>query len=86
MFSQVRAFHIAVFFFPPKQCLNFASRRKKPVENIVGKEENTGYQHFLLFTQRFLSINYKSYSALSSFLSSDALNFDCLLYWGLTPL
>ena len=25
----------------------------KMVENIVGKEENTGYQHFLLFAQCF---------------------------------
>ena len=28
--------------------------RKKPFENIVGKGENTGYQHFLLFPQCFL--------------------------------
>ena len=25
----------------------------RTVENIVGKEENAGYQHFLLFTQCF---------------------------------
>ena len=31
--------------------LKFASRR---VENIVGKGENAGYQHFLLFLQCFL--------------------------------
>ena len=31
----------------------FASDR---VENIVGKEENAGYQHFLLFQQRFQPI------------------------------
>ena len=29
--------------------------RKKPFENIVGKGENAGYQHFLLFPQCFLS-------------------------------
>ena len=28
--------------------------RKKPFENIVGKGENAGNQHFLLFPQRFL--------------------------------
>ena len=27
---------------------------KKPFENIVGKGENAGYQHFLLFLQSFL--------------------------------
>ena len=29
--------------------------RKKPFENIVGKKENAGNQHFLLFPQCFLS-------------------------------
>ena len=29
--------------------------RKKPFENIVGKGENAGNQHFLLFPQSFLS-------------------------------
>ena len=28
--------------------------RKKAFEDIVGKEENDGYQHFLLFPQCFL--------------------------------
>ena len=28
----------------------------KPLENIVGKGENAGYQHFLLFPQCFLPI------------------------------
>ena len=27
------------------------------VENIVGKGENAGYQHFLLFTQRFAKLS-----------------------------
>ena len=27
---------------------------KKPLENIVGKGENAGYQHFVLFPQFFL--------------------------------
>ena len=26
------------------------------IENIVGKEENTGYQHFLLFSQCFQKV------------------------------
>ena len=30
--------------------------KKKPVENIVRKGENAGYQHFLLFPQCFLPI------------------------------
>ena len=32
---------------------------KKPFENIVGKEENAGNQHFLLFPQRFLPFKNK---------------------------
>ena len=28
---------------------------KNPLENIVGKEEKAGKQHFRLFTQHFLS-------------------------------
>ena len=28
------------------------------IENIVGKEENAGYQHFLLFPQRFQNFRY----------------------------
>ena len=35
--------------------------RKKPFENIVGKEENAGYQHVLFFPQYFFipSLNFK---------------------------
>ena len=29
------------------------------VENIVGKGENTGYQHFLLFPQYFQVFNFR---------------------------
>ena len=32
-----------------------ALKEKMPFENIVGKEENGGNQHFLLFPQCFLS-------------------------------
>ena len=28
------------------------------VENFVGKEENAGYQHFLLFPQRFQKVSF----------------------------
>ena len=44
-------------------CLNFADDKTnvtqklkfalRGLENIVGKEENAGYQHFLLFPQLF---------------------------------
>ena len=34
---------------------NLTTLGKKPSENIVGKGENAGNQHFLLFPQRFLS-------------------------------
>ena len=33
----------------------FNDPKKKPFENIEGKEENAGNQHFLLFPQCFLS-------------------------------
>ena len=32
---------------------------KKPFENIVGKGENAGNQHFLIFPQCFLSLKKK---------------------------
>ena len=34
--------------------------KEKLFENIVGKEENAGNQHFLLFPQSFLSIQKKN--------------------------
>ena len=33
-----------------------ATLEKRPFENIVGKGENAGYQHFLFFPQCFLTI------------------------------
>ena len=30
------------------------------IENIVGKGENAGYQHFILFPQCFQKVSYKS--------------------------
>ena len=37
---------------PPKKK---KKKKKKKIENIEGKEENAGTQHFLLFSQCFLS-------------------------------
>ena len=34
---------------------SFDALEEEPFENIVGKEENAGYQHFLLFPQCFLA-------------------------------
>ena len=38
----------------PKQSLPFMSLRNRPFQNIVGKGENAGNQHFLLFPQNVL--------------------------------
>ena len=38
----------------PTQVRLLTTLRDKPSENIVGKGENAGYQHFLLFPQCFL--------------------------------
>ena len=38
-----------------KQSRRLTTLQKMPFENIVGKEENAGNQHFLLFPQCFLS-------------------------------
>ena len=37
-----------------KQSLVKSTLKKKPFENIMGKEENAGNQHFVLFLQCFL--------------------------------
>ena len=42
-----------VYLFPTQSRL-LPSLKKNPFENIVGKGENTGNQHFLLFPQCFL--------------------------------
>ena len=47
--------------------------RKKTFENIVGKEENAGNQHFLLFPQCFLT-----YQRQKSFMLSSAKAFNLL--------
>ena len=35
-------------------CINSAIKMMEEKKNIVGKGENAGYQHFLLFSQCFL--------------------------------
>ena len=46
-----------------KQVWDITILEKEPRENVVGKGENAGnYQHFLLYTRRFLSHSkHKSY-------------------------
>ena len=46
--------YITVYFFKEPRLL--MTLQLQPLENIVGKEENAGYQHFLLFLQCFLPI------------------------------
>ena len=48
---------------------------KNPFENIVGKGENAGNQHFLLFPQCFLPFP-KEFSVTFILLSANALNLD----------
>ena len=52
--------------------------RKKPFENIVGKGENAGNQHFLLFPQCFLSFPQQISIVQSQlfFSSANAFNLD----------
>ena len=56
----------------------FTTLKKKYFENIVGKGENAGNQHFLLFSQCFLLIT-KRFSVFKLhllLLSANTLNFD----------
>ena len=53
----------SVHFKVPHDCLTlyhtiptFNDPKKVDLENIVGKRENAGYQHFLLFPQLFLPL------------------------------
>ena len=54
------------------------SPRRKAFENIVGKGENAGNQHFLLFQQCFLLFPIKNSIFLDTFilLSANAFNLD----------
>ena len=51
---------------------------KKAIENIVGKGENAGKQHFLLFPQCFYTLSQTNFSisATFKFSSANALNLD----------
>ena len=44
---------MTVLLLFPTQSRLLTTLSKKPLENIVGKGENAGYQHFLLFPQCF---------------------------------
>ena len=48
----------------------FDKLEKKPFENIVGKEENAGNQHFLLFQHYFLLWEKKKMLVISIFFFS----------------
>ena len=52
---------------------------KKPFENIVGKEENAGNQHFLLFPQCFLQ--YQRQKAILNLKYALCLSFDILIFF-----
>ena len=53
----------------------FKALKEKPFENIVGKEENAGNQHFLLFPQCFYPMKYNlNVSVTFNLSSAKALN------------
>ena len=68
------------------QSLPFTTLRKLPYKNIVGKGENAGNQHSLLFPQCFLPFPYQIfYFSFTLILSSaNAFNLDQskILYLG----
>ena len=61
-----------------KQLCVLTSRGMLRSENIVGKGENAGDQHFLLFPQCFLPFpkQISIFSVTFTLLSANALNFD----------
>ena len=50
--------------------------RKTPFENIMGKGENAGYQHFLLFPQCLFTLSYTNFNFSLTFISSSANAFN----------
>ena len=54
IFSKNRMKKSTIFFNEKNEKVNNIFQR---IENIVGKGENAGYQHFLLFPQRFHEIS-----------------------------
>ena len=64
-----------------QECLTLYHTRyltKKSFENIVGKRENAGNQHFLLFSQCFLPFpkQISIFSVIFILLSANAFNLD----------
>ena len=56
--------HRDVTLFQYLTTLSFKDPRKnRPFENVVGKEENAGNQHFLLFPQCFLFYGRQKFSS-----------------------
>ena len=66
----------------------FNARKKKTIENTVGKGENAGNGHFLLFSQCFLLYQKREIFILSSSNSPNALNLAMseILLFGNGPL
>ena len=63
-----------------KQSLVFMAVHKKAFENIVGKGENAGNQHFLLLSQCFLPYqrpisSFKQHANASSLVNAEILSF-----------
>ena len=52
---------LPIFISLPYNTLLFITLRKKTFEKIVGKGENAGNQHFLLFPQSFLPVRDKNH-------------------------
>ena len=69
-----------------KVALSFATQfqllktlKKKALENTVGKEENAGNQHFLLFPQCFQLLSQREIVILATFNLSTANAFDLVM-------
>ena len=65
--------HTVKLFTTQSQLLTIL--RKKPFGNIVGKGENAGNQHFLLFPQCFLTFPNKNLNFLLTFILSPENSF-----------
>ena len=68
--SQIKVYFLNHIYFVVCNCfsiwtgsksyLSLTAYRKKTFENIAGKEENAGKQHFLVFPQYFLPVSNQS--------------------------
>ena len=54
------------------------TQKKKALENTVGKQENSGNQHFLLFQKRFSTLSRREIIILAMFnlFSANAFSLD----------